>query len=144
MNECPIDNVDVIDLPSTPYNDLLISQALLVEQMEMLKEVNAWQAKRIEELSADAMDMIVCAANRLKWDGHTVVVAGVRHWDDIMNAVVDRFPISEVFECEQGFVDNNGAFLTREEAFVVATRAGQIKHKSGNPNSEVLFSEDLW
>lgn len=42
----------------------------------------------------------------------------------------------------QGFVDSNGAFLTREQAFVLAKAAGQlIDSRSPGP---VLFSEDVW
>lgn len=41
---------------------------------------------------------------------------------------------------EQGFVDSEGNFLTRDEAKEVALKAGQIKksHKG------TLFSEDVW
>jgi hypothetical protein len=48
------------------------------------------------------------------------------------------------FRPVQGFVDNNGKFLTRSEAYEVALAAGQIRHKTGNPSSKELFSEDLY
>lgn len=46
---------------------------------------------------------------------------------------------------EQGFIDNQGNFLTREEACVVAREAGQINQVrlKTTPFRE-LFSEDLY
>lgn len=45
---------------------------------------------------------------------------------------------------EQGFYTNEGIYLNRYDAFKVATAAGQITVKTGNPASEELFSEDMW
>lgn len=42
----------------------------------------------------------------------------------------------------QGFVDNNGAFLTREQAFVLARSVGQLVD-SRTPGP-ILFSEEVW
>jgi hypothetical protein len=50
----------------------------------------------------------------------------------------------QIESAEQGFIDQWGKFMGREEAFDVATAAGQIRHKSGNPDSKELFSEDLY
>lgn len=96
-----------------------------------------------------AQRLIVGAANKISWvqddaDGE-VIVCGVRHWDPLMRDVIDHLDIKrDTTVIIQGFVDNRGVFLTREEAFVVATEAGQIKQKSGNPDSKKLFSEDIW
>ena len=83
---------------------------------------------------------IVCAANRTS-DG--LIICGARHWDTLMHAAFQRVrdysdPI------EQGFVDNFGVFYNRAAAFRIATAAEQIRHKTGNPNSNELFSEDLY
>ena len=43
---------------------------------------------------------------------------------------------------EQGFLTSNGYFVDRAIAFDIATAAGQIAVKHGNPNQ--LYSEDLW
>jgi hypothetical protein len=43
---------------------------------------------------------------------------------------------------EQGFVDETGAFLTREEAAKHAIACGQITDTKFQPDK--LFSEDLW
>jgi hypothetical protein len=44
---------------------------------------------------------------------------------------------------EQGFIDQFGVFMTREEAYVVAKAAGQIKYRCGGDDG-VLFSENLY
>lgn len=43
-------------------------------------------------------------------------------------------------EAKQGFVDNDGVFLTRTEAEPIARKAGQV----GDIIGSVLTSEDLW
>lgn len=50
---------------------------------------------------------------------------------------LDRWPISG----QQGFVTSTGRFVNRNEAFMIAEKAGQLirRHKEGE-----LFSEDLW
>lgn len=89
---------------------------------------------------------IVCAANFYREEG--TLVLGARHFDMIMHNIIDDLPAnvlpSKHSEWEQGFVDQYGNFLSREAAFVIATRNGQIKKKSGNPDSKQLFSEDLY
>lgn len=44
----------------------------------------------------------------------------------------------------QGFVDDAGKFLTRKEAFIIATESGQINRREGGYDGPLLFSEDLW
>jgi hypothetical protein len=44
---------------------------------------------------------------------------------------------------EQGFIDNKGNFLTREEAWVVAEREGQIIRRACSDEG-VLYSENLY
>lgn len=46
----------------------------------------------------------------------------------------------------QGFLDANGVFLNRKQAFEVATQTGQIKRPDtpGTYQGPQLFSEDLW
>lgn len=93
---------------------------------------------------------VVCAANRFKLkSGGFVVVPGSRHYSKDMAEVVDcledkistRFVSGE----DQGFIDQWGEYLTRAEALVVATHAGQINtvRQKGSPYDK-LFSEDLY
>lgn len=47
----------------------------------------------------------------------------------------------------QGFLDDNGKFLNRAEAYVVAKSIGQLDRSNHPPNhydGELLFSEDVW
>lgn len=88
--------------------------------------------------------VIVCAANRSKKTGR--IVCGARHWDGPMRDMAlngaTKMP-KEWGGAEQGFIDQAGTWLTREEAWVVAKKAGQIKYASGNTDG-TLFSEDLY
>jgi len=43
---------------------------------------------------------------------------------------------------EQGFVDQFGTFLAREQAFEIAEARGQIRERTGA--GRVLYSEDLY
>jgi hypothetical protein len=45
--------------------------------------------------------------------------------------------------CEQGFIDQHGVFLTREEAMVIALDGDQIRRRVGG-DSEQLFSENIY
>lgn len=87
---------------------------------------------------------IVCAANRYK----DYILLGPRHWSDMMymaSSVVDQDLLheyaGELYE-EQGFIDQFGNYLTREEAWVIAMAAGQVIHDIGPTGT--LFSEHLY
>lgn len=90
--------------------------------------------------------VVVCAANR--YNGCEVVL-GARHFDTRMcEAIVTCEAAGGAFNHdteEQGFIDQWGVFMDREEALAVATAAGQIntRRPKGNPVS-ILFSEDLY
>lgn len=83
---------------------------------------------------------IVCAANLV----NDTIICGVRHYDPIMRKAMEH--IQEAYSSAnvvQGFVDKNGTFLTRREAWDVAEIAGQIRyHPAIKPG--ILFSEDLY
>lgn len=76
---------------------------------------------------------VVCAALR---DGFGTVICGPRHWDSICRS--DRHD-----GWVQGFVDQHGVFMTREEAWTVAFDAGQIIRRVGG-DGERLFSENIY
>jgi hypothetical protein len=44
---------------------------------------------------------------------------------------------------DQGFFTNKGRYVTREQAAVIAKKAGQLK-KDGKRKPAVLLSEDIW
>lgn len=88
---------------------------------------------------------VVAAANRY---GEVVVVAD-RHHSKFMNSQLkilkEAGVINSTHTREQGFIDNKGNFLTREEACIVAREAGQINQvRLKNTPFRKLFSEDLY
>ena len=89
--------------------------------------------------------VIVCAAMGCTATGSTL--CGVRHGDDTMFSDDDLDIWISLFD-EQGFVDNKGNFLTREEAWIVAYDAGQIRYICGGQSCERdggrLYSENLY
>jgi len=90
---------------------------------------------------------VVCSACRYP-NGYTLI--GPRHFDPTMIKQMENYLQLNpdlVFQGgteEQGFIDQFGVFMDRQEAFQVATAAGQILQKTGNPDSTELFSEDLY
>lgn len=93
----------------------------------------------------DYVQRVVCAANRCA-DG--VVLLGARHWDMMMHKQADQiYGDREIPKpVEQGFIDNRGNFLTREEAWKIAEANGQIIRRVGGDsmNGGKLFSENLY
>jgi len=70
---------------------------------------------------------IVCAAIRAA-DGRLLL--GIRHYSPDMHKQIDARTDGHKFnrrlDEDQGFVDQHGVFLSREEAYCVAETAGQI------------------
>ena len=70
-----------------------------------------------------------------------VILCGRRHGDVIKQLPILGFKPQQGYkELAQGFVDDSGEFLTREEAYEHAVNCSQISPK----DSKELFSEDLW
>lgn len=90
----------------------------------------------------DVQPRIVCAACR---DVVGQVVCGPRHFDAVMRQQVDRM-MSYSEPWQQGFVDQWGRFLTREEAWKVAVAANQIIKRVGGDDASGgrLYSENLY
>lgn len=94
---------------------------------------------------------IVCAAIQLTYldrerNTQTVTIAGARHHDGIMNNVI--IPLidddtNRIVQRVQGFIDQHGTFLTREEAWAIAVQQDQIRFKGGWPEGK-LYSENLY
>lgn len=84
--------------------------------------------------------LIVCSA--CYFPGGTVLL-GVRHWDEHMHKHRKDVGLRAGTE-EQGFLDNWGKFLTRDEAWKVAEAAGQIRRVTSSAGPGELYSEDLW
>lgn len=91
------------------------------------------------------MQKIVCAANRHKKT--RIIILGIRHFDFFMRMeICARFGDAQSKNkyWEQGFVDQKGNFLNREEALIIARNAEQLERKTGGANSKELYSEDLY
>jgi hypothetical protein len=84
--------------------------------------------------------VVVCAAVRL----NGFVYLGPRHFDRSMSELMmlDEGNPPDGTE-EQGFIDQFGVFMTREEAYEVAKAAGQVKYRCGGDEGR-LFSENLY
>lgn len=94
------------------------------------------------------MRRIVCAAIRAA-DGE--VLLGIRHYSADMHRQIEQRRDGAKFthrhDEDQGFVDQHGRFLTREEAYQVAMAAEQITrpHACGEGlNGMKLYSEGLY
>jgi hypothetical protein len=86
---------------------------------------------------------IVCAAILRIKDGKMLL--GARHYDSHMRQHLVRDWLS--VEVEQGFVDQHGRFLTREEAWEIAEKEGQIRvilPCQDNYETKLLYSENLY
>jgi hypothetical protein len=101
----------------------------------------------MDSLNGRTKPWVVCAANRSRVTGK--IICGARHWDSIMRQQV-KWPTEksaglpeEWRGAEQGFIDQFGNFLTREEAYKVALGNGQIARRCGGDNG-TLFSENLY
>ena len=87
---------------------------------------------------------VVCAAMRMR-DG--LIVTGVRHFSPDMHAVLKRlYPHQRycTLVSEQGFVDQYGTFLSRDEAWVIANEQQQVIRPCGGNSRGYLYSENLY
>ncbi len=84
---------------------------------------------------------VVCAAILGK---NGCLVCSPRHMDEIMREGMHN-AYSSVFwaGAQQGFVDQYGKFLTREEALVIAKKNNQIIRRCGGDDKR-LYSENLY
>ena len=97
---------------------------------------------------------VVCAAIRNK---QGKILAGARHYDSVMRPWFIRrlnwigrlilrknfIKAREWYSCEQGFIDQFGVFMDRQEAYQIALANGQVKY--GPEHSKgTLYSEDLY
>lgn len=91
---------------------------------------------------------IVCAAVKYLHDGSAgLVITGVHHWDDQMVNTVGYLPdcISPAFvDWREGFLDSEGNFVNRQEAWVIAYKAGQIINVAQGVTVGILMSHNLY
>jgi len=84
---------------------------------------------------------VVCAANKYG----DLIIPSARHHDQVMNTIIKKIGTLKSIDCEQGFINQFGGFLTRKEAMNIAKEAGQnVNIKRCGGNESVLFSEGLY
>jgi len=84
---------------------------------------------------------IVCAAIKQMVTGR--IITGARHFDKIMRAQIKAADgMKNWRSAAQGFIDQFGDFLNREEAWKIAEDQGQIRRQVSTPGT--LFSENLY
>lgn len=71
------------------------------------------------------------------------VITGARHFDKVM---LGQMKATEGVpwwrDCQQGFIDQFGDFMSREEAWTVARDRQQILREVSDPG--ILYSENLY
>lgn len=94
------------------------------------------------EFDGGRAHVIVCAACRLS-DG--LIIPGPRHFDATMRNLMralGRDSQEHYRDADEGFINQYGHFLTREEARVIAERNGQLIDRASN--GDWLYSEDIY
>jgi len=99
-------------------------------------------------MSNDKVRRVVCAAIRSAGGD---LLLGIRHYGKDMHEQIDARRDSTRFkhryDPDQGFVDQYGVYMTREEAYEVAQAAGQIIHPEAcgdGLDGPKLYSEGLY
>ncbi len=84
---------------------------------------------------------VVCAANKFE-DG--TIILGIRHWDGFMHNSADSLGLRRIHnKCDQGFVDQWGNFMSRDEALQVVRANGQHTRLPLD-KFDTLYSENLY
>lgn len=104
---------------------------------------------------------IVCSGMLITVKEKQLIIPSVRHFDNLIHRLIpvvkvyfkQKYPELSIDDikhaisiAEQGFIDRHGKFHTREEAWKIATPAGQIKRHVGgdSQNGGTLYSENLY
>ena len=72
------------------------------------------------------------------------IYTGFRHSDCFRKVFEDGALWIDKPHIVQGFIDEDGNFLTRKEAFERAVECGQVEDKGETQENRILFSEDIW
>jgi len=95
-----------------------------------------WEENGIEK----PQQVVVCAAIRID----NLIIAGARHFDKVMRSQLNHMDGVNASCGEQGFIDQFGDFLTREEAMEIVKKNGQPFNIERNRGDTYLFSEGLY
>lgn len=90
------------------------------------------------------MRRVICAAIRAEQGG---LIIGIRHYDakmaDQIFYRIDGHEFQHRNDEDQGFIDQFGIYMTRQEAWEVAEKAGQILYLLDGQEG-TLYSENLY
>jgi len=111
--------------------------------------------KRSDDWPGKAEPRIVCAANRyFGVEEIEFLLVGPRHYDKTMRhqlaihdvALCEAGTEADSFDVEQGFIDQFGDFWSRQEAWKIAEKNGQIYRRCGGDTADggTLYSENLY
>ena len=102
-------------------------------------------------------EYILCAGtyidNGVVYDGQPeniergFVLFGHRHdspMGNYINLLEKYYPLKENKLMVNGFLTSKNRFATREEAYIIALKAGQIEKKNTEEKYPILISEDLY
>lgn len=86
---------------------------------------------------------VVCAALRSTINPERIIT-GIRHYCPIMRQQILASEGISYWKCncDQGFMDNRYNFISREEAWILAEKQGQIRREVSTPGK--LYSENLY
>lgn len=123
-------------------------QALFNEFIKLLNQKREY-VDIPERIVCSVCQVFVDKRDGTKEDGSEIIhaVYGLRHYDSFMHKQLDeleknyKYPL---LNWEQGFLTNKGRFVGRKEAMEIAKAQNQVIRLSGSPNSDILFSEDLY
>ena len=133
----------------------LIKQQTPEERQELFNEFIKLLNQKREYV--DIPERIVCSVCQVfvdkrdgtNEDGSEIIheVYGLRHYDPFMRKQIKELEKQynyALLNWEQGFLTNKGRFVDRKEAMEIAKAQNQVIRLSGSPNSDILFSEDLY
>ena len=123
-------------------------QALFNEFIKLLNQKREY-IDIPERIVCSVCQVFVDTRDGTNEDGSEIIhsVYGLRHYDSFMHKQLDeleknyKYPL---LDWEQGFLTNKRRFVGRKEAMEIAKTQNQVIRLSGSPNSDILFSEDLY
>lgn len=123
-------------------------QALFNEFIKLLNQKREY-VDIPERIVCSACQVFVDERDGTNEDGSEIIhaVYGLRHYDPFMRKQIKELEKQynyALLDWEQGFLTNKGRFVDRKEAMEIAKAQNQVIRLSGSPNSDILFSEDLY
>ena len=123
-------------------------QALFNEFIKLLNKKREY-VNIPERIVCSVCQVFVDTRDGTNEDGSEIIheVYGLRHYDPFMRKQIKELEKQynyALLNWEQGFLTNKGRFVDRKEAMEIAKAQNQVIRLSGSPNSDILFSEDLY